>query len=75
MNIKSIKWNGKATATSHIGTITGSNYSCNEAIVSGYNNTEVLSIIEVSNVIYDIKYKDKRILRIFNPIELEYYEE
>ncbi len=68
MKIIGIKWNGKIEDITHIGEKTGTKYK--------YNRDEIVEkIVEVNQTIYDIYYNKKgkkTVLRVFNPIEVEY---
>lgn len=70
MKIKKIKWSGRAQDVTHIGEKTGTKFVCDEVEVSEFGYDKAQEITEDSLTVYSIHYRDGRILRVFNPIEV-----
>lgn len=79
MKITSIKYNPHVIETMHLGQKTGSAMVFTEALVGKWLNCsseKVVEIREITPVVYDIEVVDhqseRRIIRVFNPIEVNY---
>lgn len=79
MKIKSIKWNGRVESRYYNGENMGQDFRCSEAEVNEFESNPIKRVKEITEHAaagdgdkwyYDIHYKDGRVLRVFNPIEV-----